>query len=134
MPKEFYSEKDIVDMFKGGIMSLEVNDNVVLTELAYEKARSVGMKLVRDRPDNPPSAPVRPYISKKLGQRTVTPVAAPSITPLPSHDGAPSAGPADTINLQQRVRSAVVARLGAQVDSNLLDVIIKRVLSSTGVK
>jgi hypothetical protein len=34
----------------------------------------------------------------------------------------------------QRIRSAVIARLGAQVDANLLDVIIKRVLNATGVK
>ena len=31
MPKEFYTEKDIEDLVKRGIFSLEVNDNVVLT-------------------------------------------------------------------------------------------------------
>ena len=36
--------------------------------------------------------------------------------------------------LEQRIRSAVLARLGSQVDPALLDVIIKRVLSSTGLK
>jgi len=35
MAKEFYTEKDIEDLFQRGVMSLEVNDNVVLTELAY---------------------------------------------------------------------------------------------------
>jgi hypothetical protein len=134
MSKDFYTERDIVDMVKGGIMSLEVNDNVVLTELAYEKARLMGMKLVRDKPDNPPSAPVRPYISQKQGQLPVRPAAVPLIAPLPSRDGGPSAGQAEEMPLQQRIRNAVVARLGTQVDSNLLDVIIKRVLNSTGVK
>jgi hypothetical protein len=134
MPREFYTEKDIEDLFKGGIMSLEVTDHVVLTELAYEKARSVGMKLVSDKPDNPPSAPVRPYISQRQAQRLAVPAAAPVVTPLPSHDGGPPASQAEGMSLPQRIRSAVIARLGAQVDSNLLDVIIKRVLSSTGVK
>lgn len=133
MPKQFYSANDIEDMFKSGIMSLEVNDNVVLTEMAYEKARSVGMNLVRDKPDNPPSAPVRPYLSQKQVQRSAMPVAAPVIPP-PSHPGGPTAGAHEEINLQQRIRDAVIARLGAQVDSNLLDVIIRRVLTSTGVR
>ena len=65
MPKEFYTETDIEDMVKRGVMSLEVNDNVVLTDLAYEKASRLGVRLVRKSPDQPPSAPVRPYISQK---------------------------------------------------------------------
>jgi hypothetical protein len=36
--------------------------------------------------------------------------------------------------MQQRIRDTVTARLGAQVDANLLDVIIRRVLTSTGMK
>jgi hypothetical protein len=131
MPKKFYTEKEIEDMFKGGIMSLEVNDSVVLTELAYEKARSVGMKLVRDKPDNPPSAPVRPYISKISGRHGSAPVAAPA--PVPVLAG-PRAGKAEETDLPQRIREAVFARLGSEVDTSLLDVIIKRVLTSTGVK
>jgi hypothetical protein len=134
MPKEFYTERDIVDMFKGGIMSLEVNDNVALTEMAYEKARSLGMKLVRDRPDNPPSARVRPYISKEQSQRPATPAPAPVISAVPSSKGGSAADARAETSLEQRIRDAVFARLGSQVDSNLLDVIIKRVLASTGVK
>ena len=45
MPKEFYTERDIEDMFKRGVMSLNVSENVVLTELAYEKANRLGMQL-----------------------------------------------------------------------------------------
>jgi hypothetical protein len=134
MPREFYTEKDIEDMFKGGIMSLEVTDKVVLTELAYEKARSLGMKLVTDKPDNPPCAPVRPYISQKQAERPAAPVTTPTTGLPPSTDGASPASQADGISVPQRIRSAVIARLGAQVDENLLDVIIKRVLNATGVK
>ncbi len=132
MAKEFYTEKDVEDMFKAGIMSLEVGDNVVLTELAYEKARRVGMKLVRDTPDTPPSAPVRPYIARKQCRCSSSPVAAQESLQPPAIDTSPA--PVEAKNVQQRIREAVVARLGTQIDANLLDVIIKRVMASTGVK
>lgn len=120
MPKEFITERDIEDLVKRGVMTLEVNDNVVLTELAYEKANKLGLQLLRDKPENPPSAPVRPYI---IQQAPVLP-SAPTL--------APQSAPAS--DLESRIRAAVQARLGNQVDPTLLDVIIKRVLSSTGVK
>jgi len=62
MSKVFYTEKDIEDLFARGVMTLEVNDQVVLTELAYEKAKRLGLKLLQQSPDNPPAAPVRPYL------------------------------------------------------------------------
>ncbi len=130
MPKEFYTEKDIEDMFKRGIQSLVVGENVVLTELAYEKAARLGMKLIQDRPDNPPSAPVRPYLSQNLEPRA-------SASPVPPHTAAAGASPvvlSGDVDLPQRIKSAVIARLGNQVDEKLLDVIIQRVLKSTGVK
>jgi hypothetical protein len=121
MQKEFYTERDVEDMFKRGVMSLNVTENVVLTELAYEKANRLGMQLVRSQPDNPPCAPVRPYIAQKPGP--AVPVALMSI-------------PAEQTEkeLQTRIREAVLARMGSLVDPELLDVIIQRVLKSTGVK
>jgi hypothetical protein len=139
MPKEFYTEKDIEDMVKRGVFSVEVNDNVVLTDLAYEKAIKLGMRLVRgDRPDNPPSAPVRPYITQKRPVPAVEQAA--SQPPAMAASTGPAAVPtvpaaqADGIELHQRIRDAVVARLGSQIDAKLLDVIINRVLQSTGVR
>lgn len=140
MPKEFYTERDIEDMVKRGILSLVVNENVVLTDLAYEKANRLGMKLVRDHPDSPPAAPVRPYLSQP-----VKPAAGPtdgrfSAQLPPSPQGSPVSFQAglplqqDQSALHQRIRSAVLARLGNQVDSALLDVIIKRVLQNTGIR
>jgi hypothetical protein len=121
MPKEFYTEKDIEDLFKRGVMSLTVGENVVLTELAYEKSNRLGMQLVRSLPDNPPCAPVRPYLTQKPAASVVLPPAVP-----------PS-GPAGT-DLHARIREAVISRMGNQVDPALLDTIIERVLKSTGVK
>ncbi len=133
MPKQFYTERDIQDMFKRGIMSLDVSDNVVLTGLAYEKAGALGMKLLRNSPDNPPIAPVRPYVLERQARRSASP-AAHIYTPSSAPQSSVLENPDDGKNLQQRIRGAVIARLGTQVDSNLLDVIIKRVLKSTGMK
>jgi hypothetical protein len=122
MPKVFYTEIDIEDMMKRGTLSLEINDNVVLTDLAYEKANRLGLKLVRNKPENPPAAPVRPYIAQQMSQKPIE--ATPAV----------EAPPPTASDLTQRIRSAVVARMGNQIDPALLDVIIQRVLTSTGVK
>src|SRR5512142_2877225 len=127
MAKEFYTEKDIEDLVKRGVMSLNVTDDIVLTELAYEKANRLGMKLIRSQADNPPAAPVRPYLSEKVAARPA-PAAAGFAAPSAP---APSSTQAD---LRARIRSAVIAKLGTQVDAALLDTIIERVLNSTGMK
>lgn len=119
MAKTFYTERDIEDMARRGVMSLVVNADVVLTELAREKAERLGVKLVREH-ETPPSAPVRPYISP----------ASPSASEKPGRAG--SAGPSGKADMHRKVRDAVVARLGSDVDATLLDTIIKRVLDSVG--
>ena len=134
MPKVFYTERDIEDLIRSGVTSLEIADNVVLTELAYEKAGSLGMKLISSLPDNPPCAPVRPYIARRQPACTAPRPAAPVLDSGGSPDAGPAAGQAQEPDLAQRIRNAVIARLGNQVDSGLLDVIIRRVLTSTGVK
>ena len=148
MPKEFYTEKDIEDLFQRGIRSLQITENVVLTELAYEKAKRLGLQLITDRPDNPPAAPVRPYISEQQAQRasqkpTIGPAAPSESQPRPvspaSGRSDPRGGgmPVEAQNredIEQRIRSAVIARLGNQVDANLLDNIIHRVVKGVGLK
>src|SRR5512138_2986052 len=120
MPKEFYTEKDIEDLVKRGVLSLEVNEDIVLTDLAYERANRLGMNLIRGKADNPPAAPVRPYLSEKPVTRSAaaTVIAAPPAQPASS---------AATGDLTGRIRSAVIAKLGDQVDPALLDSIIARV-------
>ncbi len=121
MAKEFYTEKDIEDLVKRGVLSLEINENVYLTDLAYEMANRLGMKLVQPN-SQPPSAPVRPYVSKAQPAATSSCACSPSVH-LPKD-----------ADLRQRIKSAVTAKLGGQVDSALLDRIIDRVLNNTGVK
>jgi hypothetical protein len=133
MAKSFYTERDIVDLIRQGVRSLIVDDDVVLTDLAYEKARGLGMELLR-QDDQPPGAPVRPYIAK---------LASPSAS-VTSDIGTPKSStpaqlqsipvPAAKDDLQQRVYQAALARLGDSVDPTLLEIIVQRVLKSVSTK
>ena len=131
MPKEFYTEKDIEDLFNRGIRSLQVTENVVLTELAYEKAKRLDFQLITDRADNPPAAPVRPYISEQQTRRAAPAIssAAPVSEAQPRHSAAQGES-----EIEKRIRSAVIARLGNQVDAKLLDSLIHRVVKGVGLK
>jgi hypothetical protein len=142
MPKEFYTEKDIEDLFSRGIRSLRITENVVLTELAYEKAKRLDFQLITNQADHPPAAPVRPYISEQQARRSMemigpaTPAASPSApasTALPNGELRSTRGDGSN-DIEQRIRSAVIARLGNQVDAKLLDNIIHRVVKSVGLK
>jgi hypothetical protein len=131
MPKTFYTDHDIEDLVKRGIQSLIVDDDVVLTDLAYEKARRLGLELLR-QDDKPPAAPERPYIAKMQkvsGQGSRTDESKKLVPPA----GAPAA-PESRLeagdDLHTRIRDAVIARLGDSVDPKLLDTIIQRVLKS----
>ena len=133
MSKEFYTEKDIEDLFNRRIKSLQITENVALTELAYEKARRLGFQLVTDRADNPPAAPVRPYLSEPQTRQTVqTQPAVPPVAPVAMTQSRPT--PPDTTDVEKRIRSAVMARLGNQVDAKVLDNIIHRVVKGIGLK
>jgi hypothetical protein len=121
MPKQFFTERDIEDMARRGEMSLSVTDDVVLTELAYERAERLGVKLLQAH-DSPPGAPVRPYLSQ----------AAPAASPCQICEQDEKTGSDD--ELRQRIRDAVKAKLGNQVDAGLLETIITRVLNNVGVK
>jgi len=121
MPKKFFTERDIEDMAARGEYTLTVCQDVVLTELAFEKAERLGIKLIQPH-QTPPSAPIRPYLAE---EHKPAPAQQPQTTP--------QAAAADDSDLRQRIRSAVKAKLGNQVDDVLLDTIIIRVLNNTGV-
>jgi L-fuculose-phosphate aldolase len=58
MEKIFYTDQDIEDIVKKGATSLFIGDgNVVLTELAYEKAEKLGLKLIDKITKIEPSTP-----------------------------------------------------------------------------
>lgn len=116
MAKTFYTERDIEDLARRGVKSLVVGDDVVVTDLAREKARRLGVELVNERDSRPASAPARPYISE---------------IPSPAAS-APAPTPAAGSDLEARVFVAVKGKLGDQVDEALLRTIVKRVLKSLG--
>ncbi len=139
MPKEFYTDRDIEDMVKRGIQTLAVSDSVVLTDQAYEKARQLGMQIVREKQENPPGAPIRPYLSqmtqpRQAPQQTPLKEAPPAQPSQLAEDGAVPAPQPGGADLRGRIHQVVMARLGSQVDPALLDVIITRVFQSTGIK
>ena len=119
MSKQFYTERDIEDLAARGVFSLTIGDDVVLTELAFEKAQVLGVKLVQPH-QHPPSAPVRPYLSE-----AVAPAPAPQCSTANLYLK-------EDESLRQRIRTAVKAKLGDQIDSNLLEAIITRVLDNIG--
>ena len=143
MPKQFYTEQDIEDLFQRGTKSLQITDDVVLTELAYEKAKRLGFQLITNGADTPPAAPVRPYLSD--GQTAHAKPAVASVNPSVSQ---PTPPPTSVLRegsqhdsqmereraVEQRIRSAVIAKLGNQVDAKLLDNIIHRVVKGIGLK
>ncbi len=137
MPKQFFTEHDIEDLFHSGVKSLQVTDNVVLTELAYEKANRLGFQLITDRAHNTTGAPVRPYPSDGHSAAPATPTVAPVTHAVsqtnPALTPALSQGERGS-DIEKRIRSAVIAKLGNQVDATLLDNIIHRVVKGIGLK
>ena len=108
MPKIFYTERDIDDLKARGVTSLDVTDNVVLTDLAVERAMRYEIKLNRVEH----SAPTASY-SPSVNTYAAYPRESRSV------DG----------ELKERIKAAVLARLNGQVDAVLLDAVITRVLS-----
>ncbi len=117
MAKVFYTERDIEDFARQGVKSLDVTDNVVVTDLAREKARRLGVELITKRPNQPASAQPAP-------QQAPTGTA-----PMAAKPAAPSKG-----DLESRVFSSVKARLGDQVDDAVLHTIVERVIKGLGGK
>lgn len=122
MAKQFLTERDIEEMARRGEMTLPINDAVVLTDLAYEKAEKLGIKLLQPN-EKPPAAPVRPYISSENPVVMSKPKPCCQDTVIHADD-----------ELKQRIRDAVKAKLGNQIDPGLLETIITRVLNNVGVK
>lgn len=134
MTKKFLTDKDIEELFHSGVKSLQADDDVVLTDLAYEKARKLGLLI---ESDTPPAAPVRPYLSEKStppAKPKVDPVSSNLSQPLPALTPNPSASNEKGIALEKRIREKVAEKLGNQVDANLLDTIIKRTLKVVRLK
>ena len=110
MAKIFYTERDIDDMKARGATSIDITDNVVITDLALERAMRYEMKINRVETASAP---------KVSFSGSVNLVAA-----------YPREASASDIELKQKIKSLVLAKLDGQVDASLLDAVITRVLAS----
>ena len=64
MPKTILTDHDIEDMAKAGRNVISLDEDTLLTDLAYEKAQRLGLTVVAINPENTPGAPVRPYLAE----------------------------------------------------------------------
>lgn len=82
MAKVFYTERDIEDMHARGVTALDVNDDVVVTDLARERALKLGVKLNRVQPGARPEdrndavliQRIKAAVLARLGDQTIDPV------------------------------------------------------------
>lgn len=100
--KTFYTERDIVDMHAAGLTEIVVDDAVILTDLAREKATALGLKL------------------KPRSNQPTAPVSVASAAPLP---------PPAPKDLVATVKARVIARLGTTEYNALLDQVIPQILA-----
>ena len=121
--KTFYTERDITDMHANGVTAIEIDDDVVLTDLARDKAIALGMqmKLVDKRSGQPNSLPRLAVAA----QMQLPPAVVGPASPLPASSAPPAAEP----NLVAQIKSAVIAKLGTTAHNDLLDQVIPQVLA-----
>jgi len=108
MPKIFYTERDIDDLKSRGVTSLDVTDNIIVTDLGVERAMKHGIKINRIEHTSP-SAKFSPSVN----------MYAAYPREANSADG----------EFKEKIKAAVLARLNGQVDAVLLDAVITQVLA-----
>lgn len=110
MPKIFYTERDVDELKARGVTSIDLNDNVVMTDLALERALKYEMKINRADRLSAPRASFSPSVN----------LAASSVHTIVQKSEA---------ELKEKIKSLVLARLDGQVDAALLEAVITRVLA-----
>lgn len=108
MAKIFYTERDIDEMRARGVTSVDINNNVVITDLAVERAMKYEMKINRAEQSSPKAT----Y--------------SPSVNTYAAYPRASSSIDKD---LKEKIKSLVLAKLNGRVDAALLDAVITRVLA-----
>ncbi len=132
--KQFYTVRDIEDMHAAGVVEIEIHDDVVLTDVAREKAIALGMHLTPVEPaSDSHQGPRLPRMAVAAGTAKapaaggagLTPATASSAPPAPSRS---AIGAASTDRVM-KIKATVVARLGTDKYNDLLDKIIPQVMS-----
>jgi len=102
--KTFYTERDIEEMHAAGRLEIAISDEVILTDLARERALALGLTLT--------SGPQAPLPAKAKVAEQPQPVDL-----------------ANQMDLVAQIKGRVVARLGTNSYDVLLDQIIPQVLA-----
>ena len=113
MPKTFITERDIDDMKARGITSVDLNDNVVMTDLALERAMRHEIKVNRAQQSSLPKATY-----------------SPSVNLLAAYPREGTRASSSDMEMVTKVKAAVLARLDGQVDSALLDAVITKIVAA----
>lgn len=113
MSKTIYTERDIEDFVRNGQKELQVNENVVLTDLASEKAEKLGLNIVEVSQFST-STQAKSFSSQVN-------VINESRSTLASH-------PYDRVALTDRIKAVIRNKYGDQLDQELINLIINRVL------
>lgn len=122
--KTFYTVRDIEDLQAAGVTEIEVNDDVVLTDLAREKAMVLGLRLKSIEP----SMPQPDHRSGNLGVQLPAPGKRDITSATPSATTHINTGAGDTA-LVERIKVGVIAKLGTTAYNDLLDQIIPQILT-----
>lgn len=112
---EFYTEIDIIDMVRAGNRSLVLNEDDRITDVARERALKEGIQISRP----PLEAAKRPEYR------------APAMSS--KRRAAPTSASGRRGDIQQHVRKAVQDKLAGNVDPQLIDNVIRRVLDQLGI-
>ncbi|GAB4579705.1 MAG: hypothetical protein Fur0022_24440 [Anaerolineales bacterium] len=110
MPKTIYTEQDIDALKARGATCVDVTDEVLLTDLAMERALKHGLKIN--------------HVGTTAPQATFS----PSVNTYAAYA---REAPPDA-DLRRKIKAAVLARINGQVDDGVLENTITRVMQRMG--
>lgn len=134
--KTFYTERDIDDLHAAGVAEIEIDDDVVLTDLAREYAIKLGLRLKRVKQrTGPPVKGIPPALAEAPPKLQSEPSIAGAASTSPAAEmpaGTPPASGTPAEDPVAIIKAAVVARLGTDKHNALLDRLIPRIMAQLG--
>jgi hypothetical protein len=132
--KQFYTVRDIEDMHAAGVVDIETHDDVVLTDVAREKAIALGMRL---NPVEPSKDGTPDSVMPRMADMAQTKTMPATVDAMPRTPDSLSSAPAlpqkksgaASVDRVIKIKAAVVARLGTDKYNDLLDKIIPQVMA-----
>ncbi|MEM7030006.1 MAG: hypothetical protein AAF629_10610 [Chloroflexota bacterium] len=121
--KIFYTERDIELLVEQGVTHLHIHDDIVITDLAREKATQLGLVLVDDESEEQASS-FAPNTTNVTKLETHEPKQLREDTqPTPTRISHGS------VDLAAKVKAVVLAQIGHRVSEDLIDTVIGKVLA-----